>query len=157
MNLLQVLICVIGGMALMGLIVWFSMPLLMLVKLRSKLSYDETISVLGENFKKKQDWKVLVVNDYKKSTEAFVTLEQTGSVNICNPRYASMILADDKDRGVTAFMPLGIGVYEDKKGQVFVSKLNIGLLGKMFGGTISEVMGAAGKDLSEVINSFTYD
>lgn len=157
MNLLQVLICVIGGMALMGLIVWFSMPLLMLVKLRSKLSYDETISVLGENFKKKQDWKVLVVNDYKKSTEAFVTLEQTGSVNICNPRYASMILADDKDRGVTAFMPLGIGVYEDKKGQVFVSKLNIGLLGKMFGGTISEVMGAAGKDLSEVINSVTYD
>lgn len=95
------------------------------------------------------------MNDYKKSTEAFVNLERTSSVNICNPRYASRILAEDKDRGVTAFMPLGIGVYEDKKGQVFVSKLNIGLLGKMFGGTISKVMGVAGKDLGEVINSVT--
>jgi len=156
MNVMQVLICVIAGMVLMGLIAWFTMPLLMLVKLRSKLTYDETISVLGENFKKKQDWKVLVVNDYQKSTEAFVTLERVGSVNICNPRYASKILADDKNRGVTAFMPLGLGVYEDKKGQVFVSKLNIGLLGKMFGGTISEVMGTAAKDISEAVNSVTF-
>ena len=155
MNVLQVLIWVIVGMVLMGLIVWFTMPLLMLVKLRSKLTYDETISALSENLTKKQDWKVLNVNDYKKSTEDFVTLERVGSVNICNPRYASKILADDKNRGVTAFMPLGLGVYEDKKGQVFVSKLNVGLLGKMFGGTISEVMGAAGKDLSEVVNSVT--
>jgi uncharacterized protein (DUF302 family) len=155
MSVLQVLIWVIVGMVLMGLIVWFTMPLLMLVKLKSKLTYDETISVLSENLKKKQDWKVLVVNDYQKSTEAFVTLERVGSVNICNPRYVSKILADDKNRGVTAFMPLGLGVYEDKKGQVFVSKLNIGLLGKMFGGTISEVMGTTGKDLSEVVNSVT--
>jgi len=155
MHVLHVLICVIAGMFIMGLIIWFTMPLLMLVKLRSKLTYDETISVLGENLKKKQDWKVLVVNDYQKSTEAFVTLERVGSVNICNPRYASKILADDKNRGVTAFMPLGLGVYEDRKGQVFVSKLNIELLGKMFGGTISEVMGTAGKDLNEVVNSVT--
>jgi len=155
MNALLVLLCFIAGMVLMGLIVWFAMPFLMLTKLRSKLTYDETISLLGETLKKKQDWKVLTVNDYKKSTEAFVTLERVGSVNICNPRYSSKILADDKNRGVTAFMPLGIGVYEDRKRQVFVSKLNIGLLGKMFGGTISEVMGDAGKDLSEVVNSVT--
>jgi uncharacterized protein (DUF302 family) len=142
-------------MVLMGLIVWFTMPLLMLVKLKSKLTYDETISVLSETLKKKPDWKVLVVNDYQKSTEAFVTLEKVGSVNICNPRYASKILADDKNRAVTAFMPLGLGVFEDKKGQVFVSKLNIGLLGKMFGGTISEVMGTAEKDLNEVFKSDT--
>ena len=155
MNALQVLIWVIVGMFLMGMIVWFTMPLLMLIKLKSKLTYDETIKVLGETLNKKQDWKVLVVNDYKKSTEAFITLERVGSVNICNPRYASKILADDKNRGVTAFMPLGLGVFEDKKGQVFVSKLNIGLLGKMFGGTISEVMGTAGKDLSEAVKSVT--
>jgi uncharacterized protein (DUF302 family) len=155
MNVIQVLICVIAGMVLMGLILWFTMPSLMLIKLKSKLTYDETISVLSENLMKKQDWKVLAVNDYKKSTEAFVTLERIGSVNICNPRYASNILTDDKNRGVTAFMPLGLGVYEDKKGQVYVSKLNIGLLGKMFGGTISEVMGTAGIDINEVINSVT--
>ena len=153
MNVLQVLIWVIVGMALMGLIVWFTMPILMLVKHRSRLSYDETVTALSETLIKKQDWHVLNVNDFQKSTKDFITLERVGSIDICNPRYVSKILADDKNRGVTAFMPLDLGVYEDKKGQVFVSQLNVGLVGKMFGGTISKVMGMAGKDLSEVVES----
>jgi uncharacterized protein (DUF302 family) len=142
-------------MALMGLIVWFTMPLLMLVKHKSKLSYDETVTALSETLMKKQDWHVLNVNDFQKSTKDFVTLERVGSMDICNPRYVSKILADAKNRGVTAFMPLDLGVYEDKKGQVFVSQLNVGLVGKMFGGTISKVMGMAGKDLSEVVESIS--
>ena len=50
-------------------------------------------------------------------------------------------------------MPLELGVYENKKGQVFVSQLNVRLMGMMFGGKISEVMRKAGKDLSEVVES----
>lgn len=144
---------VLVGMVLMGLIVWFSMPSLMLIKHKSNLSYNETVNVLSETLKKKQDWRVIIVNDYQKSTAAFVALERVGSITICNPRHASKILADDKNRFVTAFMPLGLGVYEDKKGQVFVSQMNVGLLGRMFGGTISDVMGGAGKELSEVVES----
>ena len=144
---------VLAGMLLMGLIVWFTMPSLMLIKHKSNRSYDETVAVLSETLKKKQDWRVLTVNDYQKSTAAFGAMERVGSVTICNLRYASKILANDADRGVTAFMPLGLGVYEDKKGQVFVSQLNVGLLGMMFGGTIADVMGMAGKDLNEVVAS----
>jgi uncharacterized protein (DUF302 family) len=146
---------VLVGMVLMGLIVWFTMPSLMLVKHKSNRSYDETIDVLSEALKKKQDWRVLTVNDYQKSTAAFGAIERVGSVSICNPRYASKILANDADRGVTAFMPLGIGVYEDRQGNVYVSQLNVGLMGMMFGGTISEVMGMAGKDINEVVASVT--
>lgn len=146
---------VLVGMVLMGLIVWFTMPSLMLVKHKSNRSYDETIDVLSEALKKKQDWRVLTVNDYQKSTAAFGAIARVGSVSICNPRYASKILANDADRGVTAFMPLGIGVYEDGQGNVYVSQLNVGLMGMMFGGTISEVMGMAGKDINEVVASVT--
>jgi uncharacterized protein (DUF302 family) len=74
-------------------------------------------------------------------------------MNVCNPRYASAILTDDANRGVTAFMPLAIGVFEDERGQVWISKLNVALLGRMFGGTIADVMGMAGKDLDEVVES----
>ena len=56
---------------------------------------------------------------------------------MCNPLYASRILSDDDDKRVTAFMPLGIGVYEDGDGKVYVSELNVALLGMMFGGTIA--------------------
>jgi len=144
---------VLVGMLLMGLIVWFTMPSLMLITHKSSRSYDDTVAVLGEALQKKQDWRVLTVNDYQKSTAAFGVMERVGSVNVCNPRYASKILANAADRGVTAFMPLALGVYEDKKGQVYVSQLNVGLMGMMFGGTIADVMGMAGKDLNEVVAS----
>ena len=144
---------VVVGMALMGLIVWFTMPSLMLIKHKSNRSYDDTVAILSEALKKQQDWRVLTINDYQKSTAAFGAMERVGSMNVCNPRYASKILADDANRGVTAFMPLAIGVYEDKKGQVFVSQLNVGVMGLMFGGTIADVMGMAGKDLNEVVAS----
>ena len=140
-------------MFLMGLIVWFTMPSLMLITHKSSKSYDDTVVVLRDALTKKQDWKVLTVNDYQKSTADFAALERVGSMNICNPRYASRILANDADRGVTAFMPLAIGVYEDKNGQVYVAQLNVGLLGMMFGGTIADVMGMAGKDLNEIVTS----
>jgi hypothetical protein len=50
-------------------------------------------------------------------------------------------------------MPIEIGIYEDKSGRVYVSELNVGLLGKMFGGTIAEVMGDAGKDIKDIIGA----
>jgi uncharacterized protein (DUF302 family) len=144
---------VLLGMILMGVLVWFAMPSMMLVKHKSGRGYDETVTLLSEAIKSQKDWRVLNVNDYQQSTAAFGKLERTGSVTICNPRYAARILANDADRGVTAFMPLGIGVYEDKKGQVYVSQLNVGLLGMMFGGTIADVMGLAGKDLDTAVSS----
>jgi uncharacterized protein (DUF302 family) len=144
---------VLAGMVLMGLAVWFTMPSLMLIKRRSNRSYADAVATLGESLQKKQDWHVVMTTDYQESTASFGTLERTCSVSICNPRYAAKILADDANRGVTAFMPLALGVYEDKKGQVFVSQLNVGLLGMMFGGTIAEVMKMAGTDLKEVVGS----
>lgn len=146
---------VLVGMVLMGLIVWFMMPSIMLIKARSNRSYIDTITALGEALKAEQDWIVKAENDYQQSTANFAPIERVGSLNICNPRYASKILANDANRGVTAFMPLAIGVYENKQGQVCVSRLNVGLLGMMFGGTIAEVMGMAGKDITKVVETVT--
>lgn len=143
---------ILAGMAIMGLMVWFTMPLAMIIKKRSKYPFDETIQMISDALGQKPDWKVLAVNDYQKSTEAFTTLEKVCSVNICNPRYAARILTDAKNRFVTTMMPLAIGVYEDKKGQVHISMLNVSLMGKMFGGSIAEVMGSAGQDIQATIS-----
>ncbi len=144
---------VLIGLILMGLAVWFTMPLLMLIKRKSNRSFDDTLSILSEDFPKKQGWHLLETNDYQERTAPFGAMERVCSMNVCNPRYAWQILSDDANRGVTAFMPLAVGVYEDKKGQVFISQLNVRLLGMMFGGTIAKVMNTAGIDLNEVIAS----
>lgn len=143
------------GMFLMGLLVWFVMPHLMLVDQASPRSYDETVSMLDAKLASHGDWRVLAVNDYQRSVASFASIPRAGSINVCNPRYASRILANEKDRGVTAFMPLAIGVYEDANGQVHVSRLNVGLVGMMFGGTIADVMGMAGADLEAIVASVT--
>jgi uncharacterized protein (DUF302 family) len=124
---------VLVGMVLMGLIVWFAMPRMMLVTHKSRRGYVETVAALSEAVKRKQDWKVLAVNDYQQAAAPFAALEHVGSVNVCNPRYASNILLSDANRIVSAFMPLAVGVYEDKKGQVYVTEMNVGLMGRMFG------------------------
>jgi uncharacterized protein (DUF302 family) len=152
-NVLLIVVGVLIGMLFMGLIVWFSMPSLMLVKHKSNRSYDDTLSILSEGFPKKQDWHLLNITDYQANTASFGAMERVCSMNVCNPRYAWQILSDDANRGVTAFMPLAVGVYEDKKKQVFISQLNVRLLGMMFGGTIAKVMNIAGVDLNEVIAS----
>ena len=155
MDALLIVVGVLNGMVLMGLIVWFTMPSLMLTKRRSNRGYEDSVAYLSEGLQKKQDWRVVKINDYQESTAAFGAMERVCSVNVCNPRYVAQILADDANRGVTAFMPLAIGVHEDKQGQVFVSQLNVRLLGMMFGGTIARVMGMAGRDLNEVVASVT--
>ncbi|UWX58471.1 DUF302 domain-containing protein [Chlorobaculum sp. MV4-Y] len=93
----------------------------------------------------------MTVNDYRSATAEFASIDRVGSIVVCNPRLASKILAGDKSWGVVAMMPLEIGVYEDSKGQVYVSQMNLSLMGMMFGGTIAEVMGKAGKDVSEAV------
>jgi uncharacterized protein (DUF302 family) len=147
------LLWIVVGMVLMGLIVWQVMPSMMLIQHKSSKNFDETVAVIGDAVKKKQDWKILVVNDFQKSIRevGHGEMNQIGSISLCNPRYSSRILADDRNKKVTAFMPIGIGIYEDKSRQVYVSRLNVGLLGKMFGGTIAEVMSDAEKDMKDVI------
>jgi len=140
-------------MILMGLIVWVAMPKMMLVTRKSRRGYAATLAALDEAVKGKADWKVLAVNDYQQATAPFAALDHVGSVNVCNPRYASTILSADTNRIVSAFMPLALGVYEDRKGQVYVTEMNVGLMGRMFGGVIAKVMGKAGRDLDEIVAS----
>ncbi len=154
-NVLTFILGVVVGLMLMGVVVWFTMPSLMVIKQKSSKDYSKSLEVLKEQLQQKQDWHVINTNDYKESTAAFGDLERVCSMNVCNPRYASKILSNDANRGVTAFMPLAIGVYENKRGEVFISKLNVKLLGMMFGGTIAQVMRMAGTDLNEVIGSVT--
>ena len=147
----------LSGMVLMGIIVWFTMPSLMLFEHKSPLNYEETVAALNDVIKKKENWKVPKNFDFQKNIQdsGHGPIDRVGTVAICNPLYASRILEDDQNRKVTAFMPLGIGVYKGKDDQVYISELNVGLLGMMFGGTIADVMADAGKDVKDIINSVT--
>jgi uncharacterized protein (DUF302 family) len=155
MGIGSVLLGIVVGMVLMGLIVWKVMPKMMLILHKSSKSFDDTVAAIGDAVNKKQDWKILGLNDYQKRIResGYGEMNRTGSIALCNAHYSSRILADDGNKKVTAFMPIEIGIYEDKSRQVYVSELNVGLLGKMFGGTIAEVMSDAGKDIKDILRA----
>ena len=77
--------------------------------------------------------------------------EKVGSITLCNPKYASMILPEDSNRKVTAIMPLVIEADEKNNGQVYVSELNVGIMAIMFGWIIAKIMDIAGKDINGII------
>ena len=56
-------------MVLMGILVWFSMPSLMLIEHKSPLSYEETVAALNDVIGKKQNWKVPKTFDFQKNTD----------------------------------------------------------------------------------------
>ena len=145
------------GMIVAGAATWILMPSMMLAVHKSPHDYQGTVELLNNIIRDKQDWKAPSTYDFQQTIHdaGHGPIEKVGAVALCNPRYASRILAADENKMVTAFMPLGIGVYEDANGDVYISELNVGLLGMMFGGTIAEVMADAGNDVGEIIAAAT--
>ncbi len=129
----------------------------MLTTYKSKSDFEKTVENLKAAIEAKGDWKFTKEFDFQKNIHnaGHDKIEKVGSIAICNPKYASMILSEEPNRKVTAIMPITLGVFENKTGQVFISELNIGMMGMMFGGTIARVMKIAGKDVTEIINTAT--
>jgi uncharacterized protein (DUF302 family) len=67
-------------------------------------------------------------------------------VDLCEPHHAKKILEGDDTRTVSVFMPCTISVYEKSDGKAYVCSTNAKLLGRLFGGTVAEVMAGAVAD-----------
>ena len=60
-------------------------------------------------------------------------------VELCKAEYAHDVLETNPE--VSTLMPCAFGVYEGADGAVYISGMNMGLMGKLFGGRIAEIMG----------------
>ena len=61
-------------------------------------------------------------------------------VSLCQPHYSYSLLQRDEHKFVSGIMPCRAAVYETTDGTVYISELNTGRLGSLFGGDIAEVM-----------------
>ena len=149
----SIILGIVIGFLLMGVIVWIAMPPMMINVHKSPHGFDETVAAVEKAVTAQKGWKVAKVFDIQKNIVDAGHKEMTRVkiVTLCNPDYAHRILSDDQDKVVTTMMPLGIGVYETKDGGIYMSEMNIGLMGMMFGGTIAEVMGDASTDIAKMM------
>jgi len=139
-TLLYVLIGLIAGALLTGAAVVTAMPKMMIVTHESQLGFDETVAAL-EKAIPAQGWVVSTVSDMNKSMAKHGVEfgPRVKLVKLCKPEYAQSVLRTD--RHVSTLMPCTIAVWEGDDGHVYVSKMNMSLMAKMFGGNIAKVMG----------------
>ncbi len=142
------------GVVLVGVVVWLSMPKLMFRTCRSRFGFEETIksleqSIVNHGWAHKSTW--MIHEDLRKKGVAADF--RIANLALCKALYASEILSVQSNRFIACLMPCAFSVWEARDGQVYVSKMNTTLMGKMFGGVIAKVMGQhVGKEEDAILS-----
>ena len=141
----------LAGVVVTGIVGWTAMPGLMIVTEQSRLGFDETVSALGEAISDR-GWISPGTTDMQASLNKHGQEfpHRVKIIKLCHPQYAADVLTTD--RHVACLMPCSIAVWEADDGKVYISKMNTGLVGKMFGGNIARVMGnKVGRDEAAIL------
>ena len=128
------------GILATGLVLFAAMPSMMLKTYETGYGYDKTIARLQERIEA-GGWVVSGVSDMNKSLarQGVDFGPRVTLVSLCQPQYAESVLKSD--RYVSVMMPCKFSVWEDDDGKVYLTKMNMGLMGKLFGGNIAKIMG----------------
>ena len=138
---LCLLLGLVAGAGLTALAGWKAMPGMMLTVHESR--YDN-VERTAEELKKAiqaNGWECPAIRNMNQSmAKQGVSFDQPiRIVELCKADYAKRVLTDNPE--VSTMMPCAWGVYKGADGKVYISGMNLGLMGKMFGGTVGEVMG----------------
>jgi len=139
--LMTIVVAFLAGVIVTGLITVSVVKSRMISVQESALSFEETIAALEGNIAAAEGWSSPGTRDLNgMMAKHGVTFEpRVRLVEMCKAPYAARVLQND--RKLATLMPCAIAVYEDDDGRVWLSKMNLGLMGKLFGGTVGEVMG----------------
>ena len=134
--------------------VWSLMPGMMIVIHQSRYdSVEETCQKLKESIIA-NGWQCPAIRNMNKAMQKHgVSMEaQVRIVELCHAKYAKEVLQTNPE--VSTLMPCALGVYKGKDGKVYISGMNMGLMGKMFGGNIANIMGnIVSKDEKKILHS----
>lgn len=131
---------VIIGLIASFLFIYYQSSSMMIWENKSRFGFDETITRLTSQVEKAQ-WKMPAVHDLQETMKKNgFEVRRVKVLEICQPKIAQQILSRDAERIVSSLMPCRIAVYEKADGQVYVSRMNSGLIGKLMKGIVPEVM-----------------
>ena len=151
--LLSGIIGFVLGIFVFGLVAFFSASSIMIIEDTSPLSFEETVQKVQETATA-IGWKVPTIHEIDKSVKkAGYEVAPVTVIELCHPKLAGTLLEDDDARVVTSMMPCRLSIYETSDGKVVVSRMNTGLVSKMFGGIVTEVMADATKGSEKIISS----
>ncbi|GAB6062540.1 DUF302 domain-containing protein [Deferrisoma palaeochoriense] len=137
----------VAGLVVMGLVVMNVMPSAMFSVHQSKFDVEKTVQAIKESAER-AGWKVPKIYNFTASLakDGYTDVGEMRVLSLCKADYAHEILKDEENRKITAMMPCRIGVFETSDGRVWIAGMNIGVMSRMFGGVIEEVMGRVAQE-----------
>lgn len=130
-------------------------PRQMIQEKPSPFGMDETVKAIQDNAKA-IGWSVTGTRrmDQNIAEKGGPKLLPVTLVELCQPQLAGKMLLDDSARYASVMMPCTIAVYQKQDGKAYVGFMNTEMIGKIFGGTVGEVMGGPVNEAQAKILAF---
>lgn len=143
----------IAGVLISLLVVFKLVPSMMLKEDISPYDFQTTVGKF-EKAVLDQGWKIPAVHDLQATLHNFgKTVGPVKVFELCHPDHAEKILKKSEERIVSTMMPCRVAIYEKADGNVYLSRMNSGLVAKTMGGIINEVMQEAFAENEQMIQT----
>jgi len=153
-KLLTILISLVLGAVLAAFIGVKMLPDLMIKEYSSPYGFDETIEkVIGNakemGWKVPKSWKINFQKNLKKVVK--VDIGPNKVIGMCDPKAAADILIHDELKRISVMMPCKIAIYEKSDGKTYISIMNMGLLGTVFGDVIKGITNELAPQMEKMV------
>jgi uncharacterized protein (DUF302 family) len=142
------------GIVLLGVVMFLKAGSFMFNEIESPFSVEETAARIQQNIQRLEGrgWKLSGLRDPSKAVAASGTnVLPVLLVEACSTKYSGPLLKEDETRALSILMPCTITVYKKDNGKTYITLMNSGLMGKMFGSKVSAIMGEVAKDQAEFV------
>jgi uncharacterized protein (DUF302 family) len=143
----------VAGIILVGALAYAFAGSLMFWEITSPFGVEETAARIQQNIQNVGNgWSLSGLRNPAKAVEADGgnTLPVI-MIEACSTKYSGPILKDDSVRFLSILMPCKISVYKKNDGKTYIGGMNAGLMGKMFGPMVGEVMGHVAEDQAKFV------
>jgi len=155
-DITKTIITTLGGFVLGVIIVMIVMkrtaPGMMIHEAKSPYDFNTTLDTVIANAES-EGWTVPKVYDFQKSIldAGAGDVGKIKVIEMCQPEYASGLLGADDTKFVAVMMPCAVAVYETSDGGTCVASMNIGIMGKVFGGAVDQTMSKVAADDKKIL------
>ncbi len=150
--MLRIIIGFLFGLAVVAGAGYVMMPHMMFHETASPFGFEETIARIQHNIQdnpvlKEHGWTLSGLRNPAKAVQTDGgNVLPVMMIEACSTKYSGPILREDTVRFLSILMPCKISVYKKQDGKVYIGTMNAGLMGKMFGPLVGEVMGKVAQD-----------
>lgn len=140
--IVSVLIGFLIGILFSGIAISVSSKEMLVKEFKSPYDFNKTVEVMEARINNADGWHVTEIIDQNKEVQANggFDIGNFKIIKYCHGGYSSEMLKADDRKKMGNMMPKTFAVYEKSDGQVFVSTMNGGIMGKLFGGEIEKII-----------------